>query len=60
MLAAERESATSASTADALIVVEGLHESAAADIASAVTDLTALLGSYQPQARLSTRALSPA
>ena len=54
------QSATSASTADALIVVEGLHETAAADVASAVTDLTALLGSYQPRAHLSTRTLTPA
>jgi DNA/RNA-binding domain of Phe-tRNA-synthetase-like protein len=54
------QSATSAATTEALIVVEGLHQTAGADVASAVADLAALLATYQPRARLSTRTLSPA
>ena len=46
------QSATSAATGGALIVVEALHATAAPDIASAVSDLTALLRRYQPGARL--------
>jgi DNA/RNA-binding domain of Phe-tRNA-synthetase-like protein len=53
------QSATSAATTGALIVAEALHETAARDIASAVTDLTALLASYQPPAHLASRTLSP-
>lgn len=46
------QSATSAATTAALIVVEGLHDGAEADIASAVADLSALLARYQPRARV--------
>jgi DNA/RNA-binding domain of Phe-tRNA-synthetase-like protein len=54
------QSATSATTADALIVVEALHEAAEADIAAATADLAALLARYQPGARLVSRTLAPA
>lgn len=53
------QSATSAATVGALIVAEALHETAAPDIANAVTDLTALLSTYQPRARLTSRTLAP-
>jgi DNA/RNA-binding domain of Phe-tRNA-synthetase-like protein len=54
------QSATSASTAEALIVTEGHHESAGADTAAAVADLTALLAAHQPGCQVTTRTLSPA
>lgn len=41
-------SATSATTVETLIVVEGLHDTAAEEIESALVDLTSLLGSHQP------------
>ena len=50
-------SATSATTTDALIVIEGQHESAPHDIAAALADLTALLGRYQPGAHLTSSRL---
>ena len=50
-------SATSATTTDALIVIEGQHECAPHDIAAALADLTALLGRYQPRARLTSSQL---
>lgn len=53
------QSATSASTADALFVVEGHHEAAAADIDSALTDLESLLAELQPQSDRTTYRLSP-
>lgn len=46
------QSATGASTVEALIVTEALHDNAEADVASAVADLTALLADYQPRAQL--------
>lgn len=52
------QSATGAATRDALVVVEGHHEAAAGDIASALSDLTALLGAHQPGCRTTTHALS--
>jgi DNA/RNA-binding domain of Phe-tRNA-synthetase-like protein len=53
------QSATSAATAGALFVTEALHETAAPDIASAVTDLATLLAAYQPGAHLTPRTLRP-
>jgi DNA/RNA-binding domain of Phe-tRNA-synthetase-like protein len=47
------QSATRASTVDALFVVEGLHETAAADVEAAAGDLAELLAAHQPQARSS-------
>ncbi|HUP16266.1 MAG TPA: hypothetical protein VM848_09490, partial [Acidimicrobiia bacterium] len=52
------QSATSPHTTNALITVEALHEDAEADIQSAVADLLALLGRYQPQSDHSWRILS--
>jgi DNA/RNA-binding domain of Phe-tRNA-synthetase-like protein len=42
------QSATSSTTVEALIVVEGLHDSAGADVGSALADLTSLLAACQP------------
>ena len=53
------QSATSATTYDALIVVEGHHETASRDVESALTDLTSLLASHQPQAQTKSYVLSP-
>jgi DNA/RNA-binding domain of Phe-tRNA-synthetase-like protein len=54
-------SAAGASTTEALIVTEGLHDAAATDVTAAVSDLTALLAAHQPRARLTAYALpSPA
>ena len=53
------QSATGASTVEALIVTEGQHDTAAADTAAAVADLTALLGSYQPGGTITAHTLSP-
>lgn len=52
-------SATGATTTDALIVVEGHHDTAQRDVESALADLTALLASYQPQGRIESYVLSP-
>lgn len=52
-------SATSPTTVDALITIEGHHEAAADDIQSALTDLTALLATYQPQSQIEAYLLSP-
>jgi DNA/RNA-binding domain of Phe-tRNA-synthetase-like protein len=53
------QSATSTTTVDALIVVEGHHDTARQDIESALTDLTSLLASHQPQGRTQSYVLSP-
>jgi len=53
------ESATSATTVDALIIVEGLHESAEQDTKSALTDLTSLVATHQPQSQTKSYVLSP-
>ena len=42
------ESATRPETAEALITIEGHHETAAEDVAAATADLLALLDEYQP------------
>lgn len=53
-------SATRSTTTDALVTIEGHHEAAADDIQSALTDLTALLATYQPQSQIEAYLLSPA
>ncbi len=53
------QSATSPSTVDALIIVEGHHNTAGRDVESALTDLTSLLASHQPRSQITSYALSP-
>jgi DNA/RNA-binding domain of Phe-tRNA-synthetase-like protein len=53
------QSATGAETVDALIIVEGLHETAEQDIESALTDLTSLLTTHQPLSEIKSYVLSP-
>jgi DNA/RNA-binding domain of Phe-tRNA-synthetase-like protein/ribosomal protein S18 acetylase RimI-like enzyme len=45
------QSATGAATTEALIVVEGQHETAGRDVRAAVGDLAALLAAHQPESR---------
>ncbi|CAA9476543.1 MAG: hypothetical protein AVDCRST_MAG02-4157 [uncultured Rubrobacteraceae bacterium] len=52
------QSATSATTDDALFVVEGHHGTAGRDVESALADLTSLLASYQPRNHSSSYELS--
>lgn len=54
------QSATSATTVGALIVVEGHHDTASQDVESALTDLTSLLAAHQPRSQTESYALSPA
>src|SRR5215203_1199007 len=54
------KSATSPSTVNALIVIEGHHETARSDIHSAVADMATLLKTYQPQSEFTTFELSAA
>lgn len=54
------QSATGDGTADVLVVVEGLHEAAGADVESAVADLVGLLGAYQPGCEVRSYLLSAA
>ena len=51
-------SATSGSTTEALIVIEGHHDTARTDIDSAIDDVRGLLASHLSQARLTTHRLS--
>lgn len=53
------QSATSATTVDAMIVVEGHHESAALEIDLALADLVSVLKKYQPDGQVTTYLLSP-
>ncbi len=53
------QSATSATTVAAMIVVEGHHESAALDLVLALADLVSLLTRYQPDSQITTYPLSP-
>ncbi len=53
------QSATGRTTVDALIVVEGHHDTAGRDVESALTDLDSLLASHQPQGRIESYVLSP-
>jgi DNA/RNA-binding domain of Phe-tRNA-synthetase-like protein len=52
------QSATGPTTTDALIVVEGHHDTAAQDTAAAVRDLTLLLATYQPAGQLTSYELA--
>ena len=52
-------SATGPDTVEALFTVEGHHEDAEEDVASATSDLVALLEIHQPQARIESASLSP-
>jgi DNA/RNA-binding domain of Phe-tRNA-synthetase-like protein len=54
------QSATSTTTVEALILVEGHHDTAGQDVESALTDLTSLLASHQPQSQTTSHVLSPA
>jgi DNA/RNA-binding domain of Phe-tRNA-synthetase-like protein len=54
------QSATGPTTAEALFVVEGHHESAATDVAAALQDLDSLLAVHQPQSGRTLHHLSPA
>ena len=53
------QSATSTTTVEALIVIEGHHDTARLDVESALTDLTSLLVSHQPRCRTKSYMLSP-
>ena len=54
------QSATGPSTTEALVVVEGHHETADQDVQAAAADLIALLAAHQPDSRTHTYVLSPA
>jgi DNA/RNA-binding domain of Phe-tRNA-synthetase-like protein len=54
------QSATSATTVDALLVIEGHHDAAREDVAWAMDDLASLLASYQPDHQATSCVLSPA
>jgi len=51
-------SATGSSTTEALIIVEGHHDTTDRDVRSALADLVSLLASYQPQGRTESWMLS--
>lgn len=53
------QSATGATTTEALIVVEGHHDSAGRDVEAALADLTSLLASHQPGSQTGAYELSP-
>ena len=53
------QSATSTTTVEALVVVEGHHDTAGRDVESALTDLTSLLATHQPQSQIESYVLSP-
>ena len=53
-------SATGPATADALVTVEGHHDTAQRDVRRALDDIVALLGIHQPQAKITFAELSPA
>jgi DNA/RNA-binding domain of Phe-tRNA-synthetase-like protein len=53
------QSATGATTVEALIVVEGHHDTARRDVESALADLESLLASHQPQGQIESHVLSP-
>ena len=54
-----KESATSPETVEALFTVEGHHPGADSDVASAASDICALLDIYQPDAQVEMDLLSP-
>jgi DNA/RNA-binding domain of Phe-tRNA-synthetase-like protein len=51
-------SATGPGTREALVVIEGQHDGARADVDAAAADISALLAAYQPASRLEPQALS--
>jgi DNA/RNA-binding domain of Phe-tRNA-synthetase-like protein len=53
-------SATSQTTVEALLVVEGHHDTAGHDVESALTDLASLLAAHQPHSQTTSYVLSPA
>jgi DNA/RNA-binding domain of Phe-tRNA-synthetase-like protein len=53
------QSATGPTTTEALYVVEGHHETAGADVESALEDLAGLLASHQPHSTIEPYVLSP-
>ena len=59
VLAPKCQEATNATTVEALIVVEGLHDTAGRAIESALGDLTSLLALYQPNSQATSHVLSP-
>jgi DNA/RNA-binding domain of Phe-tRNA-synthetase-like protein len=52
------QSATSTTTVDALVVIEGHHDTASGDVEAALTDLTSLLASHQPHSQTRSYVLS--
>lgn len=54
------QSATGPTTVDALLVVEGHHDTAAEEIEPALIDLSALLAAHQPESKTKSYVLSPA
>jgi len=52
------KSATNQTTVEALIVIEGLHDTAGHDIEVALDDITSLLASHQPGGRITSSLLS--
>jgi len=52
------QSATSTTTTEALIVVEGHHDTAGRDVELALADLTSLLAAYQPRGQSESYVLS--
>lgn len=54
------QSVTGPGTTDALIVIEGHHDTAREDVESALTDLTSLLAAHQTQSQLESYTSSPA
>lgn len=54
------QSATGPGTTDALLVVEGHHDTAGEDVGSALADLTVLLAAHQPGSAAEPSLLSPA
>ena len=53
------QSATSTTTVEVLIAIEGHHDTARRDVESALTDLTSLLASHQPRCQTKSYVLSP-
>jgi DNA/RNA-binding domain of Phe-tRNA-synthetase-like protein len=52
------QSATSATTVDALVVIEGHHDTAGKDVEAALTDLISLLAAHQPDSQTTPYVLS--
>jgi DNA/RNA-binding domain of Phe-tRNA-synthetase-like protein len=52
-------SATNQTTVEALMIVEGHHDTASHDVQAALTDLTSLLAAHQPHSQTTAYVLSP-